>query len=170
MKKLYSYFNALEKGLHILGYIAAFAMMLLITADTAGRFFFNLPIQGTFEITQMYLMVMIIFLSISYSYKNGSHIRIDVLYNRFSERTKLVVDMFGIVLTLVVFSMICYKSYEITYRAFVNNQQTFGVISMPVYLSYIWIPIGTGVLLIRMVIDFVKKVKQFLHFKESNSS
>lgn len=145
-----------ETVLHAICCLAIFAMMILITSDTIGRYFFNNPIQGSYEITELYFMIMVVFLAQSITYKNGGHIRIDILYNRFSPKQKSIADMLGVLLTMLVFSLITYQSGILTYEAWSKEQYTFGVITLPMVWSYIWIPLGSGALTIRLLIEFIK--------------
>jgi TRAP-type C4-dicarboxylate transport system permease small subunit len=159
MKKLKTIFPKIESLSQVIGYVALFMMMLLITVDTAGRYFFNQPIHGAFEITEDYLMVMVVFLGLSYSYKKGEHIKIDLLYRHFPNKVKSIVDCLGLLLTAVLFSLITYQGYSLTFEAWVQKQYIFGVISLPSFLSYIWVPVGSAVLTIRLMIEFFKTIR-----------
>jgi TRAP-type C4-dicarboxylate transport system permease small subunit len=160
MLKIKKLFLMIENGIHIFAYISVFVMMLAITTDAIARSFFNSPIQGTYEVVGMYLMVIVVFLGISHSFKKGEHVNITLLYQYFSEKTKLFVDSFGLLLSILFFSIIALKGYEMTYEAWINNHYTFGIVTLPMFLSYIWVPIGTGVLTLRLSIELVKRLKK----------
>jgi len=57
-------------------------LVLLTVADVVMRRFFNAPIGGTFELTQV-LLGIIVFFSFSYCAIKGGHIVLDVLVTRF---------------------------------------------------------------------------------------
>lgn len=160
--------NSIEKTLHVIGYITIFAIMIIISINTIGRAFFNIPIKGSYELVTLFLMVIVVFFTLSYSFKKGEHVRVDILYQKFSERTKNCVDSFVLLLSTVLFSFITYQSFQLTYKVWIENHYFFGAISLPSYLSYIWVPIGCGVLTLRLLIDLIKNIKKFIHIESSS--
>ena len=62
-----------------------FAMMLLTTADVAGRFFFNSPILGTVELTQL-MLAALVFLSLPVVCWREEHVSVDLLDSVFPAR------------------------------------------------------------------------------------
>lgn len=166
MRVIKTCFEKIEKLLHAISYISTFIMMFLITVDTAGRYLFNKPIKGAYEITESFLMIVVVFLTLSYSYKSGDHIRIDILYRRFTNKTKIVIDAFSLILSACMFSVITYYGWTQTYEAFIQKQYTFGVITMPMFLSYIWIPIGCGALTIRLFAEGIIDIGKLFGAKE----
>ncbi|MBW6392561.1 TRAP transporter small permease [Billgrantia antri] len=62
-----------------------FAMMLLTTADVAGRFFFNSPILGTVELTQL-MLAALVFLSLPVVCWREEHVSVDLLDAIFPSR------------------------------------------------------------------------------------
>ena len=81
-----------ERILTLAAAAAAFVMMLLTTADAGGRYFFNRPILGAYELTSNYLMVAAVFLALPYAYRQGANIRVTFLVDRLGRRAKLVVN------------------------------------------------------------------------------
>lgn len=70
--------RALER---VLGYIAAaslFAMMTLTFADVVGRKFFDNSIIGSFELTEL-LMLVLIFIALPLTSLRGEHVVFDLL-------------------------------------------------------------------------------------------
>lgn len=60
-----------ESAMTYLAIASTFIMMCLTTADALGRYVFNWPITGAYEIIEKYLMTMTIFLGFSYAYREG---------------------------------------------------------------------------------------------------
>lgn len=159
MRPIEKVLKRMEAFLHIVSCTAILAMMLLITLDTAGRYFLNRPIQGTYEITEMYLMVIVVFMALSYSFQTGDHVKIDIWYRHFSVRTKAIVDLFSLILSAGLFAIIAYQGWLVTWEAWKQNEYTFGVIALPMYLSYLWVPLGSGAMTLRLAIDVCKCVR-----------
>jgi len=62
-----------------------FAMMLLTTADVTGRFFFNSPILGSVELTQL-MLAAVVFLSLPVACWREEHVSVDLLDAIFPPR------------------------------------------------------------------------------------
>lgn len=73
------------------------AMVAVITYDVAGRFLFNSPLSWGTEGSGL-IQIMAIFLACAYVEATDSHIRLDILYTRFSPRVRRLVN----ILTCVV--------------------------------------------------------------------
>ncbi|MBH8581355.1 TRAP transporter small permease [Bisbaumannia pacifica] len=68
----------LQRGLEGVAGATLFALMLLTTADVTGRYFFNHPILGTVELTQL-MLAAVVFLSLPVVCWREAHISVDLL-------------------------------------------------------------------------------------------
>ena len=71
----------MERAVHVFAVVAGIgilAMMLLTCADVFLRYFFNAPIEGTLDLTQM-LMVVVVFFGLAYCGWTGGHVAVDLL-------------------------------------------------------------------------------------------
>src|SRR5262245_60802634 len=80
-----------EWVLTIVAAVATLAMMLLTTADAAGRYLFNRPILAAYELTTNYLMVAVVFLAMPYAYRQGANVRVTFLVERLGHTARLVI-------------------------------------------------------------------------------
>ena len=80
------YLRRLETLFEGLAGLALFLMMASISIDAIGRYAFNSPFQGNYEITSLYLMVIVTFLMLSPTYRRRGHIRIDMVAERLERR------------------------------------------------------------------------------------
>ena len=77
-----------------------FGMMLLITIAVVGRSF-NSPIMGDVELVQLAMMVIIMF-GLGFTQKEGAHISIGLLVDKFSAKIQSILDIFAQLLTTAV--------------------------------------------------------------------
>ncbi|MDP4593688.1 MAG: TRAP transporter small permease [Beijerinckiaceae bacterium] len=63
--------------------VVMFAMMTVTTCDVAGRYLFNAPIPGGFEIVQ-YLMALVVFAALPLTTASNSHLSVSLVENRLS--------------------------------------------------------------------------------------
>lgn len=151
-----------EKGLFVVSRISLFAMMLLITIDTAGRYFFNKPLHGTLEITELYLMGAVVFLGMSNTMRLGGHIRIRLLSDRFSPLSKACLEILFGILSFCLFAAIAFRSSGVAYKALADKEVVFGIIQWPVYISWLIFALGVGILAARILLNTINEVPVIL--------
>jgi TRAP-type C4-dicarboxylate transport system permease small subunit len=87
----------------VLGAIAAatlFGMMAVTAIDVFGRYLFNSPLQGGYELTQL-LMISLIFAALPSVTRRGEHITVGLFENAFRGRARAYRD--AIIALAVVF-------------------------------------------------------------------
>lgn len=125
-------------------------MMFMISADAIGRYLFTQPLQGTYEVTTLYLMVILTYLGIPVTYTSGRHITLDVL-GRWGKNRYL--RIFRLIIILAVMGFLTWHASHEAYEKFRSGDTTFGLIQFPLYWSYVWFPIGCGLLALRVLGD-----------------
>lgn len=152
--------NSLNKVLEIiegkvflpLAVVSVLLMTLLTTFDAAGRYLFNLPIVGAYEITERYLMVMCFYFAISYAYREGANIRITLFLRRLPKGVCLVlyysIQFMAIFYcgTLFLTALACNISRIGETLLVVNT-------NIPLWPIYITVPLGLCTLTMRMILD-----------------
>ncbi len=82
-----------------------FALMLLTTADVAGRYFFDAPITGVFDLTHFAVLIMT-FLGFAYCGFRGGHVAIELIYDRLGPATarllRRAIELVGCLLFAVI--------------------------------------------------------------------
>ncbi|WP_346911060.1 TRAP transporter small permease [uncultured Roseibium sp.] len=131
------------------------AIMLLVSADTLGRYFFNAPLQFQYELTSHYLMGMTSLVALSWGVRRGAHIRISLIDDYLGPRLRGLLFGFNFLLAAAVMAVICFYSAAEALRSWSDAEVFFGVVDWPVWLAHIWVPIGCGLLALRLVFDGV---------------
>jgi TRAP-type C4-dicarboxylate transport system permease small subunit len=151
------------------GIVSIFIMTCLTTFDAGGRYLLNMPIPGSYEITEKFLMVACFYFAISYAYREGVNIRITLLVTRLPNFVRLFLNyMIQIMaifycLSLSLTSFIC-NLPRLSEKVFQTN---YTLPLMPVYLL---VPIALMILTLRMILDLrqIKYGKSGL-FKEEET-
>ncbi|MDX5370738.1 MAG: TRAP transporter small permease, partial [Alphaproteobacteria bacterium] len=145
----------LERAADLMAGIALIAMMLVISADALGRLF-GAPLQGAYEFTAYYLMVVVAFMALPRSYVTGGQVRLELM-ERWLKRVpgnlwpRLVSAM-----SLAAFGVLLWFATEEALRRIAERETTFGVIQWPLYLSYLWMPLGVALLSARLALDILR--------------
>ena len=145
-----------------MGYVSAaviIVLMLLVTADVCGRYFFNSPISGASELAR-FMMIIIVFPALAWTALAGKHIKVDLLMARFSSRVQVIVSRITLLLTLGIYSIIFWQSA--LYSMKVDNITS--MLRLPQALFYWVMTVGWAVfclsilaLLIKNIVEEVKK-------------
>jgi TRAP-type C4-dicarboxylate transport system permease small subunit len=117
-------------------------LMLLTTADVAGRYFFNNPITGVFDITHFAVLIMT-FLSLAYCGFYGGHVAIDILYNHLNRTLAGILNRVVNLIGCVLFSLISWRSLvqSVDVKEFNEASQ---LVLIPFYPFYYILTFGAG--------------------------
>ncbi|MGQ0708772.1 MAG: TRAP transporter small permease subunit [Rhodoferax sp.] len=149
---------------HISIWIGKFTMWLILatTLISAGnalvRKVFNNSSNGLLEI-QWYLFAAVFMLGASYGFLRNSHVRIDFISAKLSERARNWIDIVGIVAVLIPFCLVVitlgWPFFMNGYTSGEMSQNAGGLIRWPAYLL---IPVGFALLLAQGVSELIKRI------------
>jgi TRAP-type transport system small permease protein len=148
-----------ERVMLYLSTLSTFALMLLTTADAGGRYLFNRPITGAYEVSTNYLMIAAIFLALSFGYRQGAYIRVTFLVDRLPARVKLVVNHFVQVFSLLYGIMLVIATYKQALRTFEMHTTLSSLDFIPVGPAYVIVPVGLFFMSLAMLLDLSKVSK-----------
>ncbi len=126
-------------------------IMLVTTTDVFGRKIFGYSIPSLYEFTEDYLMVALVFLSISYVYKIGGHVKVDLLEKRFPDFIKIPLEKFLNLWALVFFALITLKGWDVGVRAYQFREVSSSVLAYPLAPALFLVPLGSALTCIRIV-------------------
>lgn len=140
-----------EKFCFGLSKFALFAIMVCTSIDVLALKIFNLAIPSVYEFTEEYLMVALVYLSLSTIMVIGGHIRVTLFLHWIPKAVRPVLDrvlMFG---GLVLFGSIAFLGWETAMQAFEFGETSNSYMAYPLGPSYLLIPIGAGLMSIRIL-------------------
>ena len=97
--------GTLSSLLSYAGAAALFFMMCLTTADVVGRYIFNKPITGVFELTE-YLVLILIFSFIGYTQSKSGHVSVDLLMPKLPAKLGAVIGLINHLVCLALMAAI----------------------------------------------------------------
>lgn len=119
-------------------------MMLHISLDVLLKAAFNSPIQGTLEVTAYYYMVGAVLLPVAAVELAQASISADVFFNLMWRRMKLVLMMFILLLSALVYAGLCRVTWMDAMRAFNRGEFSMGGVSMLIWPSRFVLPVSFG--------------------------
>jgi TRAP-type C4-dicarboxylate transport system permease small subunit len=157
-----------ESTMTYLAVASTFIMMCLTTADALGRYVFNWPITGAYEITEKYLMTMTIFLGFSYAYREGFLIRVTFLVDRLPGQVIKVVNHLVQVIAILYGAILVVTTMKRTFQT-LSSGDMLGNVHIPLWPAYLMVPVGLFFMTLLMLLDLpqVRKGKSHLFKEES---
>ena len=149
--------NGCESVLTYSAVVATFVMMCLTTADAAGRYIFNLPIPGAYEITADYLMIIAVFLGTTYAYRKGAYIRVTFVVDSIPRQARLVVGYFVQLVSILYGVVLVIATIQQALRTISKGTQ-MDISGIPLGPAYVIIPIGLFFMSLLMLLD-LRRVK-----------
>lgn len=152
----------LDKCIRWIGHLVCGVNGLLIAAiigQVVLRYGFSHS-QVWLEELQWHLYAIGVMMGLSYAQINDSHIRVDILHARFSDRGKRIVEIIGILLFILPFVwVVFYHSLDFVYDAWRTGESS----NAPLGLPYRWliksvIPVSFGLLGLAVISRLIRDV------------
>ena len=125
--------------------------------EVVARYVFNSPTNWVHE--SMFLMFgMQYMISGAYAYREDQHVRVDVLYTRFSVRGKAIADIVTSVFFFIFTLTLLWTGWRFASDAIGNHETSFtewGIQYWPVKLT---IPIGAALIILQGVSKLIKDI------------
>jgi TRAP-type C4-dicarboxylate transport system permease small subunit len=132
--------------------VSTFVMMCLTTSDAVGRYVFNRPISGVYEITESYLAVATVFLGICYAYRGGAYIRVSFFVDRMPRKVKVALNYFVQVFSILLSVFFLIASALQAYRKFASGI-TLSFLRFPIWPAYVIVCMGFFFTTLLMMLD-----------------
>lgn len=133
------------------------AASLISAGNAVMRYGLNTSSNAWLEI-QWYLFGLVFLMGAGYTLKHNGHVRIDVLYGRFSPRTRAWVDLMGGVLFLLPMSgLIAWLGWDFfmaSYAVAETSPDAGGLPRWPIKLA---VPVGFSLLWLQGVSEVIKR-------------
>jgi TRAP-type mannitol/chloroaromatic compound transport system permease small subunit len=94
-----------------------------------------------------------------YTLLHAQHVRIDVVYSKFSRRTQLWIDIFGTIFFLFPMALfIAWLSWPIFVETFRSQEVSGNAGGLPVWPARLLVPIGFVLLALQGVSELIKRI------------
>jgi TRAP-type mannitol/chloroaromatic compound transport system permease small subunit len=131
VKAYVRYVEALNRYVGLIAMYMVFAMMGVLIYTSVTKTFFVPPLWPL-DISQ-FLMVAYFLLGGGYSMQDGSHVRMDLLYSRWSDRTRAIVDAVTIFFLIFYVGVLLYGGISSTEYALKYGERAFSA-----WRPYMW--------------------------------
>lgn len=118
----------------------------LMATNVLLRYLFSVGSVWSQEL-EWHLLVPLVLFGMSYTLRHGDHVRVDILYAKFSDRTKVIVDLVSALLTAAISVIVIWLSIKYVQQAYVIDEGSPDPGGIPHrYIIKSLIPIGFALL------------------------
>ncbi|OLO37934.1 hypothetical protein BTR23_13105 [Alkalihalophilus pseudofirmus] len=163
MRQLIKLFEGISEWV---GKISSWLILLLIFTlvfEVISRHVFNKPTIWSYDVSYM-LGGSAAFLGMAWVLKNKQHIRVDVFYEKLSNRNQAILDLsLAVVLFFPLVILGLMHSFDFALTSFIRGEEIVtGSWRTPIYPLKMIIPISFTLLLLQGVADVIKDVSKLL--------
>jgi len=125
----------------------ALVIVALMSVNVVLRYLFSIGSVWAQEL-EWHLLVPLILFGCSYALRHGEHVRVDIVYGRFSSRTKVAVDLVSSMLVIAISALFIWFSLHYVQQAYVIDEGSPDPGGLPHrYVLKALLPIGFALLL-----------------------
>lgn len=131
------------------------ALMSFTFYDVVMRYFFNSPTVWAYELSG-WLLGPLWLLGGAYVLLHDEHVRLDILYQRFSPRKRAIIDLVTFTLLFFYCSLILIYGWDYFLYSFAKNEHSLTVWGPPIWPLKLMIPVGAAFILLQGVAKYIR--------------
>jgi TRAP-type mannitol/chloroaromatic compound transport system permease small subunit len=161
IKAYVRYVDAMNRAIGLGVMCMIFVMMGVLLYAAISRYFFNAPLLWAIE-TSQFLMAAYYLLGGAFSLQLGSHVRMDVLYERWSPRTQAAVDSVTALFLIFFLVLLLKGGWASTVYSWDTNQANYSAWAPRMWPIKAVMVIGIGLMLLQALSMLFKDLARAL--------
>lgn len=129
--------------------LALALMVVLMTADAFARYLLNAPIKGAMEINNEFLMPALVFFGISYVYRLGGHVRVNILSDRLPPAVQRALMIVFDTATALLFAALAWGMCARTLESFSMREYSSSPLGYLLAPSFAIVVVGAVLMTLR---------------------
>ena len=122
------------------------------------RYAFDYSSNAWLEI-QWYMFAACVMLGAAQVLRVNEHVRVDLIYGRLSSRTKVYVDIFGLLFFLFpVIGLMLYLSFPLFLKMFLTHEMSNNAGGLIRWPAMLMLPLGFALLFLQGLAELIKRV------------
>ena len=148
------YVDAVNRVFGLIAMYLVYGMIAILFYSTISKNFFE-PSLWTLEMAQ-FAMVTYYLLGGGYSMQTGDHVRMDLLYSRWSDRTKAIVDAVTILFLIFYLCLLLFGGISSTRYAIQYGEESYSAWAPPMAPIKVIMCVGITLMLLQVIATFFK--------------
>ena len=151
------FLDALFDGAAWLAALFMVALLVAVLLSIGGREF-NFHVKGT-DAYAGYFMAAAGFLALAHTLKRGEHIRVTLLLSALPPGARRALELWALACSSVLAGVLAFYSARLAWQSHVFNDISTGNDATPLWLPQIGMAVGTLILFIAFVDEFVLELR-----------
>lgn len=151
------FFRGFENFLIYCSVALILGVMFWVVGEVIGRYVFNSPLPGHLEGAEL-LLPMIVFFGISYTQARNGHVGMTFVVDALPEDTRRITDIVTLAISGLTCAALAYFSSKNAWLAWIYDDVTMSPPYWPVWPTAAVIPLGYGMVSVRMMIQILQKI------------
>lgn len=161
-----SWIRPLASVTSFVGAISLMLMMFIMVVDVIGRYFFNKPLVGSYELI-CYTMVLTVFLGLAYAQLENSHVRADIVLHYLKPKAVAVLDVITLSISFITFAYLTWAAILQTKDVYAMNACS-EILYIPQWPFQLVVVIGSAVYCLTVIVGILKSLGQISGELDSN--
>ena len=151
----------IARALLTIAAVLAFLLSFVVCADVLGRDLLGRPIQGTKELVEI-TIVIILWLQAAYAIRSGGMIWVDALHVHLPARAQRGCEVFGALLGIAFFALICWGSIDPALYSWQSNEfEGEGALRVPVWPARFLVMLGSFLAAFNYLLLAIERMRAF---------
>ena len=136
--------------------LLVFVMMLITSTEVIGRYLFNSPTTWAWPLNRQIFGVFILVAG-AYTMSKREHIRIEILYDHFPPKIKLLARAIALASFVIFMGVLVWQGSWMGWNSLMMKEKLAGAFRMPLYPFKILIPIGALLFLLQGIAIYFRR-------------
>jgi TRAP-type mannitol/chloroaromatic compound transport system permease small subunit len=132
-------------------------ILIFVVREVIGRYFFNYPSGWTDEINR-YLLCFMSTLAGAYCVATDSHIRVDILWRRWGNRTQAVVELLTYGVALLFVGVVIWIGVAELFDAIVQGKRSMSIYRIPLWPTIGAVTVGSCLVFVQLLARLLRNV------------
>ncbi|MBT3371067.1 MAG: TRAP transporter small permease [Rhodospirillaceae bacterium] len=132
-------------------------VMVWVVAEVIGRYVFNSPLPGHLEGAEL-LLPMIVFFGVSYVQARDGHVGMTFVVDALPKKVRRVTDILSLIVSALTCAALAYFASKNAWLSWDYEDVTMSPPYWPVWPSAAVIPLGYGMIAVRMLLQILQKL------------
>lgn len=156
VRLVFKYVDAVSEKAGRYASLLALVLMGIVVSGVIARYVFDAPFIWGFPLNRQVFGVFILFAGV-YAMLKGAHLRVEVLYTRFSPRTKFYIRLVDLAAFLIFMVVLIWQSGWMAGNSLMNRELSQGIPKVPLYVIKTFIPVVAILFLLQGLSAFFRK-------------
>ena len=150
--------NCIARLEEIIMALGVILMAVNTIVNVVSRFVFNHSIVFAEELNSIFIL-LVTFAGIGYAARHGRHIRMSAIYDHLPEKMRKVLMTAITGITALFMLLLAWYAVEYILNLY-SKGRVYPALGIPVYISYVWVPVGLFVTGIQYALTFIKNIRE----------